>query len=322
MQASPTDFARYIQGQSAFFITGSPGNLTAMAAAQSFSEWIQAAGGWFAVSFAVVPRHYPDTVNTLLHYAMNLDDTGQGALLPQPVLTMTEQGPALSITYRQRKTMPDVLLIPQYSNDLAHWISVPADNIQQLSDDDTYTARYCASMLVPTGQALYLRVSAQPNNGPVTPWPVSAGGNGHYYQAIVNLRPITLATAEAYAAARGGYVVTCTSAAENDFVYSLINAPQYWSVSSGTWRGPLIGITISSVIIGTPKLSWVNNEGGLSYTNWFSGVQPTNSYRDPGVGAQFYGTNATGPVPTWNTFTEVSPPTNYIIEWDSDPGSN
>lgn len=69
-------------------------------------------------------------------------------------------------------------------------------------------------------------------------WPLEAGGNGHEYEPVAEF--VTWHEARAVAAARGGHLVTLTSDAENQFVFGLINAPEYWHNVAPVW-GPWIG---------------------------------------------------------------------------------
>ena len=67
-------------------------------------------------------------------------------------------------------------------------------------------------------------------------WTVASGGNGHWYEAISS--PNTSWTAaRAAAEARGGYLATITSAAENTFVAALV--PDSGSAESPYWLGGL-----------------------------------------------------------------------------------
>src|SRR6185295_3010578 len=59
-------------------------------------------------------------------------------------------------------------------------------------------------------------------------WETSAGGNGHWYKAVASSNSITWTEADQLARAQGGYLATITSAAENDFVFNLVNAPEFF----------------------------------------------------------------------------------------------
>lgn len=97
-------------------------------------------------------------------------------------------------------------------------------------------------------------------------WSVEDGGNGHWYELIEELK--TWEDAKTDAEAKSGYLVTITSASENQFImsnvlghtndphrwiglYQDINAPDY-SEPSGGWR-------------------WVTGEP-VSYVNWWGGT--------------------------------------------------
>ncbi len=78
------------------------------------------------------------------------------------------------------------------------------------------------------------------NAAPVE-WPVSLGGNGHFYEAIPVSEAKAFYEASVDAANRGGHLVHIDSADENAFVFSLIDSPEFWFASGSTYNGPLIG---------------------------------------------------------------------------------
>lgn len=63
----------------------------------------------------------------------------------------------------------------------------------------------------------------------------------------------------------GGYLATITSQAENDFVFSLINGPQFFSGSNGS--GPAIGGYLPPGA-GNGQYAWVAGEA-WNYTDWY-----------------------------------------------------
>jgi len=97
----------------------------------------------------------------LLRYTMNLDLTATPAGTPSLSTANISGVNSLVIQYRSRKNMTDCLLVPQYSTDLVNWTNVAAGNITQLSDADSYTAQYQASVPLPTNGSIFLRVAAQ-----------------------------------------------------------------------------------------------------------------------------------------------------------------
>ena len=70
-------------------------------------------------------------------------------------------------------------------------------------------------------------------------WEVSAGGNGHRYKAVALSNDVTWTEANRLAQMEGGYLATIASAAENDFVFNLVNAPEFFSADNGD--GPALG---------------------------------------------------------------------------------
>jgi hypothetical protein len=109
------------------------------------------------------------------------------------------------------------------------------------------------------------------NAAPV-PWPVSSGGNGHFYEAVRVPSGIKWTDAKLTAEAAGGQLATIASAAENAFVFSLIDDPLFWNSYSGPWLG-------GTQPPGSPEPAgnwqWLTGEP-FSYTNWSVG-QPNNT---------------------------------------------
>ena len=97
----------------------------------------------------------------------------------------------------------------------------------------------------------------------MTATPVRWAVNGHYYEAEA---PTTWDDARAESLARGGYLVTITSADENTFVYNLLPGV-------GVWLGA------SDIGYGAKNFHWVDGpEAGQSinsYSPWDTG-QPDN----------------------------------------------
>jgi autotransporter-associated beta strand protein len=102
-------------------------------------------------------------------------------------------------------------------------------------------------------------------------WPVSSGGNGHYYEAVRVPGGIDWYTAQANAVNSGGYLATIGSAQENQFVFSLVDSPEFWTTYIDDHMGPWIGGLQQS---GSPEpgggWQWVTNEPFV-YANWDAG---------------------------------------------------
>ncbi len=153
--------------------------------------------------------------------------------------------------------------------------------------------------------------------GPKTEWPVSAGGNGHFYQAVRMPKPLPWNEADRLAKLLGGHLVAITSAAENDFVFRLIDDDTYW-YHSYNWRGPWIG-AVQPPGSAEPDggWSWVTGEP-FTYTRWDAG-QPNNFNGSPENRIHFG--NQRSRIPTWNdvreNFEEV---VSFIVEWEQPDG--
>src|SRR5512140_1650056 len=100
-------------------------------------------------------------------------------------------------------------------------------------------------------------------------WSPASGGNGHFYMAVQIPNGIDWYTAESQAVSLGGHLATITSAAENDFVFSMIATDtRFWvTVGSGT-RGPWLGgYQIPGSQEPAAGWAWVTGEP-FSYQNW------------------------------------------------------
>jgi hypothetical protein len=141
-------------------------------------------------------------------------------------------------------------------------------------------------------------------------------------------------SANAAAIAAGGYLATITSATENDFVFSLINDPTYWTQSANN-HGPWIG---GYQPPGSSEPSggwtWVTRTGiptpeAFVFTNWESG-EPNNltatvggvTYNQDRIAFFHLGTGRAG---TWSDeFNLTGSPLNqwtisYVIEFSGPP---
>jgi hypothetical protein len=75
-------------------------------------------------------------------------------------------------------------------------------------------------------------------------WDTSVGGNGHWYLAVVVPDSgINWDEANTIAQGTGGYLATMHSNAENEFIYALIDSPEFWRPPDpwGNCEGPYFG---------------------------------------------------------------------------------
>ncbi len=91
-------------------------------------------------------------------------------------------------------------------------------------------------------------------------WAPSQGGNGHFYEVISQASRVTWTDARDAAEARGGYLATITSAAENSFIYGLGSPTNPWI---GGFQSP-------GAVEPAGGWNWVTKEP-FAYTNWFPG---------------------------------------------------
>ena len=145
-------------------------------------------------------------------------------------------------------------------------------------------------------------------------WETSVGGNGHQYLAVPGSSGLTWNSANTLAQAQGGYLASITSAAENNFVFSLINSSTFFNSFNGA--GPAIGGYQNEVANGW---HWTSGEA-WSYTNWYPG-DPNNG--PAGFDNLIFWSNAFHtPAATWDdteaTDTNIG---GYIVEVVPEPSS-
>ena len=163
---------------------------------------------------------------------------------------------------------------------------------------------------------LVLAAAAASAEGALNLWPVAEGGNGHFYEPVALTSVVTWQQANLAATEAGGYLVTITSEAENDFVFSLIDDPAYWNPSfnlRGPWTGGFQQIRSPEPDGGW---SWVTGEPFV-YSNW-DDEQPNDF--GPGNENRIHFGNRPERTPTWNDVPEsYQEVTSYVIEYIPEP---
>ena len=175
--------------------------------------------------------------------------------------------------------------------------------------------------LTSTGLAVFLFFqlragrTGSPGNVGWSRWEMSAGGNGHWYKAVALTNDVTWTEADRLARLEGGYLATITSAAENDFVFGLVNAPEFFSASYGV--GPALG--------GLQRDGSAEPDGGWrwmtgepwNYHNWMR-KEPNNGHSRFGTEdrLQFYSGIPGTPAATWNDVNrhDVNSSIAYVVE--------
>jgi len=126
-----------------------------------------------------------------------------------------------------------------------------------------------------------------------TQWPVSLGGNGHFYEVISVPSGILWTDAKISAETMGGYLATITSEAEDIFVWALLDSSHFGDNPWGPWLG---GFQPDGSPEPDGNWQWVTGEA-FSYTNWDVG-EPSNGGRN-GESALAYVDGSGG---WWNDF--------------------
>ena len=138
--------------------------------------------------------------------------------------------------------------------------------------------------------------------------PVRWSGNGHYYEVVlapyISWEEARNAAAERVYRCRRGHLVTITSQAEQDFVWSLVRS--CGSVSVQLFTGGY------EATPGTGDWSWITGEP-MHYTNWASG-EPNNPGYETVIALGLFCTGRWNNVPPsggWGSY-------GYIVEYEGE----
>jgi len=164
-------------------------------------------------------------------------------------------------------------------------------------------------VLLTVGQSMAATVASQ--------WTVEDGGNGHWYEPVASGDGISWGDARAEAIARGGDLATITSAAENVFVYSLVDSREFWdSVDSlGPWLGGYQDPLASDP---AENWHWVTGES-WDFTSW-ARSEP-NDWGKEEDRLMFYWRKFTTDTPVWNDQDGARRINGFVIEYVPEPSS-
>jgi hypothetical protein len=140
-------------------------------------------------------------------------------------------------------------------------------------------------------------------------WKVSDGGNGHWYQVVLQRRPF--AESANHATSVGGFLAEIDSSTENSFCFGLASADlaAWYLPTVGFGQGPYVG----SHRVSTGE--WVHLSGAsMRYSGWCSG-QPDDYGGSQSVATHWAPTGQ--PSSCWD---DVSPEfvNSSIVEWSAD----
>ncbi len=148
--------------------------------------------------------------------------------------------------------------------------------------------------------------------GAAVEWTKSEGGNGHFYVAVAAYPNTNWADAAAYAKARGGYLATASSAAENQKVIEALHAPGFNIQSrnnyDGFWLG---GVKSPESQAAAEGWHWVAGQEAFTYTNWDRG-EPNNM----GGNEDRLEVNSSG---IWNDLPGAMVNNGFVMEFDVKP---
>jgi hypothetical protein len=119
---------------------------------------------------------------------------------------------------------------------------------------------------------------------------------------------------------KGGYLDSIKSQAENDFIFSLINASAYWSGGAGPWLGGVQDLASEDYTEPDGGWVWANNYEPenfepMVYTNWY-GSEPNNDGGYENV--THFCTEGESLVPSsyWNDRASNIPCSAFVIEYN------
>ena len=156
---------------------------------------------------------------------------------------------------------------------------------------------------------LMLTASSAALSAPVQ-WEVDSGGNGHWYELITDT-PMLWQAAQDFAVARGGYLATLTSAAENGFVTT--NLVSGFGGCGCIWLGGFQNLSSPSYSEPNGGWEWVTGES-WGFSNWAPG-EPNNYIGRPEHYLTFW--HFAGPG-YWGDHYDTTFGT-HVIEYESNP---
>jgi phosphodiesterase/alkaline phosphatase D-like protein len=132
--------------------------------ASAYADWTQSLD-LIGANALPTAKPFSDGLTNLVRYAMNLGPSPTNTQLPSIATAILAGTNYLTLQYRELKSLPGYEMVAESSTDLINWTAVPPANIIQLADDDANTARYEATVAIPSQGAVYLRVEVLPATG-------------------------------------------------------------------------------------------------------------------------------------------------------------
>ncbi|HYC77845.1 MAG TPA: LamG-like jellyroll fold domain-containing protein [Planctomycetota bacterium] len=147
------------------------------------------------------------------------------------------------------------------------------------------------------------------------PWPEAVGGNGRSYEVVLAPCGVTWVQAHDAATAAGGHLAVPSSAAENAFVFSLIDFPDYWKASGPALVGPWIGgLQPAGSLEPAGGWRWVTGDA-IAYAPWLGGPDNSCAHDEDRVHYSAFGVRTA----TWNDLNRngcfLLRPIAYVVEY-------
>jgi hypothetical protein len=149
-------------------------------------------------------------------------------------------------------------------------------------------------------------------------WTVASGGNGHFYEYIGDsqlIPPTTWADQQARAVARGGYLATITSEAENRFISTAVGIGSLGGCKC-VWLGGFQNHSSPTYSEPSGGWEWVTGET-WSYTHWAPGEPQNSGHGSTEDFLTVWFSSDPGNV-SWNDHPDFGSG-RYLIEWNSNP---
>ncbi len=207
---------------------------------------------------------------------------------------------------------------------LARPLDVDGDGFDDLTEYRNPALNPFVPVIVATNPPPTVSTNAPPTgdtnstSGQIFLW----AANKHRYLPVVVTNGITWPEADAAARAVGGHLATLTSAAENAFVFSLIDRPEYWkqyrngnySENDGPWLG---GWQADEAAEPAAGWQWVTPEP-FDFTAW-AGEQPNNASSVAGANENrmhYFSSADTTRSQQWNDAVGDFKALGYVVEFE------
>lgn len=191
------------------------------------------------------------------------------------------------------------------------------DDVRELRNPDAFNPFVPATPIVTNQTPVNPGTNTPSNSGQIYLWTV----NNHRYMPVAVTNGVTWDQANAAATSAGGHLATITSAAENDFIFALIDRAEYWTIwptnppaASGPW---LAGWQPAGSSEPAGSWGWLTQEV-FDFTAWSPG-SPDNASSPFGADenhVSFASASANSRSSLWNDLPSALPLPGYVIEFD------